>query len=209
MEKIRAILWDLGGVIVNLDYTSFFRFIQTHSKLQLTEAKFKQILMSNYDAYHEGTISSNEFYELMNNVLKLNQIRETEFFNAFNSIIQSLNTDTIEIIKKVKRQDLTSFVLSNVNSAHWNHLLEKDWDWMPLFEDFILSYEIGVTKPDPEIYKYAIEKARCKANQILFIDDNYVNVKGAKRCEINTIFYKNQSQFQTQLKEKLGINAEI
>ncbi|MGV9171393.1 MAG: HAD family hydrolase [Promethearchaeia archaeon] len=209
MKNIQAILWDLGGVIVNLEYTPFYNFIKTHSERQLTESRFKQILMSNYEAYHEGKIDSHEFFELMQKILKLKPIEEGVFFKAFNSIIKALNTETIAVIKHLKQYNIKALILSNVNAAHWNHLLTKNWKWMGLFDDFILSYKVGVTKPNPEIYRYAIDKTGCEADQILFIDDNYVNIKGAKQCGIHTIFYKSQSQFRSKMRKILEIELQM
>jgi len=79
--------------------------------------------------------------------------------------------------------------MSNINSSNWKYLKKQIWDIWELFDEFILSHEIHMTKPDPKVFKLAIKKAGCKPKEILFIDDGLNNIRSASDMGINSIRY--------------------
>ena len=66
---------------------------------------------------------------------------------------------------------------------------KQKWDIWELFDEFILSHEIHMTKPDPKVFELAIKKAGCKPKEILFIDDGLNNIRSASDMGINSIRY--------------------
>ena len=66
-----------------------------------------------------------------------------------------------------------------------------EWDFLNYFDELILSHEIHLIKPDPKTFEYAIQKAGCKPEQIVFIDDGLNNIRSAKQLGIVAIKYTN------------------
>jgi putative hydrolase of the HAD superfamily len=97
--------------------------------------------------------------------------------------------------------------LSNINSSHWNYLKKQNWNIWELFDEFILSHEIKMTKPDPKIFKYAIKRAGCKPKEIIFIDDGLNNVSAALKLGIKAIRYTTFNKLIDELKS-FGIKLE-
>jgi len=92
-------------------------------------------------------------------------------------------------LKDMNRYKLIA--LSNVNSSHWDYLLDKKWDFLEYFDEFILSHEVHLTKPDPRIFQLAIEKSECIAEEIVYIDDGLNNIRSANDLGIRGIYFTN------------------
>jgi FMN phosphatase YigB (HAD superfamily) len=123
------------------------------------------------DTYHQGRITDKEFYQQACELLEVCTLNQTEFYNAFNSIIAGLNLDMVELIRKIKSlNNLKIVCMSNINSSHWTYLKKQKWNIWELFDEFILSHEIH-SKPE----------------EIIFIDDGFNNVRSARVLGINSI----------------------
>jgi len=199
--KIKAIVFDLGGVVINLDFTNFYNRIITQSPLNKPQTPIMLEFFRQSDIYHQGNMSDDEFYQLACDLLQVCMLNQSEFFEAFNSIISGYNSEVVDIIKKIRDNNRYKILaLSNVNASHWDYIQKKKWEFMHYFDELILSHEIHLIKPDPEIFKYTIQKAGCKPNQIVFIDDGLNNIRSAKELGIVGIKYTNKDELIKELK---------
>ncbi|TFF87498.1 MAG: HAD family hydrolase [Promethearchaeota archaeon] len=210
MEKnksIKTIIFDLGDVVVNLDFSKFYKEIISPSPLNKPEAPLMMEFFRNSDLYHQGKMSNEEFYHMACDLLQVNScvINEKEFFKAFNSIISGINNDVVNLIKELASLGKFKLIaLSNVNESHWNYLKKKDFDFMKYFDEMILSHEVQTIKPEQEIFQIAIEKANCKPQEIVFVDDGLNNIKVAKDLGIVGIHFTDVSNLKEEFK-KLNI----
>lgn len=206
--NIKAILFDLGGVFLELDFSNFYEKVISPSPLNKPQAPLMLRFFRQSDIYHEGRMSDEEFYNLACDILQADkeELSQEEFFKAFNSIIAGVNYDMVELLKKLKkRNDIKLLAISNINSSHWEYLQNQKCEFIKYFDELILSHEVHLTKPDHEIFKVAIEKANCKPREILYIDDGLNNVKSARELAINGINFKEVQTLIKDLKE-LGIS---
>jgi len=200
--KVKAIIFDLGGVVVDLDFSNFYNRVITQSPLNKPQTPIMLEFFRQSDIYHQGNMTDDEFYQLACDLLQVCMVDQTEFFEAFNSIISDINLNVIDLIKKIRDTNKYKLIaLSNVNSSHWDFILKKNWDFLDYFHELILSHEIHLIKPDPEIFKYAIRKAGCKPQQIVFIDDGLNNIRSAKQLGIFGIKYTNLDELIEELKK--------
>jgi len=200
--KIKAIIFDLGGVVVDLDFSNFYKKIITQSPLNKPQTPIMLEFFRQSDIYHQGNMTDDEFYQLACDLLQVCMLDQTEFFDAFNSIISGFNSDVIEIIKTIRdRNQYKLLALSNVNSSHWNYIIDKKWDFINYFDELILSHKIHLIKPNPKTFKYAIQKAGCKPKQIVFIDDGLNNIRSARELGIIGIKYINTDELKEELKK--------
>jgi putative hydrolase of the HAD superfamily len=202
--SIKCIIFDLGDVIVDLDFSRFFNEVITPSPLNKPQSSIYLEFFRQSDIYHQGRITDEEFFKQSCELLELgDSFSQEQFFEAFNSIISDLNTEIVQLVKNIRKNNsLKLIVLSNINASHWKYLKKKDWDIWELFDEFILSHEIHLTKPDPEIFKYAIKKAKCKPKEIVFIDDGLNNIRAALELGINCIRFTNHDELIKELENK-------
>ena len=176
--KVKAIIFDLGGVIVDLDFSNFYNSIITQSPLNKPQTQIILEFFRQSDIYHQGLMGDEEFYHLSCDLLQVCELDQKSFFKAFNSIIAGYNPEIVELIKIIKYESKVKLVcLSNINSSHWEFLIDKKWGFLKYFDEFILSHEVHMTKPTRKIFEYAIEKAGCKPEEIVFIDDGLTSVQ--------------------------------
>jgi len=206
--KVKAIIFDLGGVLIDLDFSNFYNKIIIQSPLNKPQTPIMLEFFRQSDMYHQGNMTDDEFYQLACDLLQVCMLNQSDFFDGFNSIISGFNSNVAEIINKLRESNQYKLIaLSNVNSSHWDYILNKKWNFIDWFDELILSHETHLIKPNPKIFEYAIKKAGCKPRQIVYIDDGLNNIRSAKELGIICIKYTNSEELLEELK-KLNIIKE-
>jgi len=191
MEGIRHIIFDLGGVILNIDY-------------RLTQQAFEQLGLKNggefyskqrqhkiFDLLETGKIGEEEFLATVQNVLP-GRLQYGEITEAWNAMILDFPLRRLQILQQLQlHYDL--FLLSNTNVIHeraYNRVLQLTCGYPSLsvfFDKIYLSHRVGLRKPDVRIFKLVMDENRLKPEQTLFIDDSIQHIESAKSLGIQTI----------------------
>lgn len=178
---IKAIIFDLGGVVIDLDFSNFYNKIISQSPINKPQTPIMLEFFRQSDIYHQGKMTNAEFYQLACDLLQVCALDQVDFYNAFNSIISGFNHQVVELIKKIRdKNEFKLIALSNINSSHWDYLLSKNWGFIEHFDELLLSHEIHLIKPQPKIFELVIQKASCKPEEIVFIDDGLNNIRSAQ-----------------------------
>ncbi len=200
--KIKAIAFDLGGVIIELDFSKFVKEIIEQSPLSKNKTAIMLEFFRQSDTYHQGIISDEEFYRFACDLLQVCVLNKEEFFTAFNSIVSGVNGEVVELIQNIRKLNSIKLVcISNINASHWKFLKEKNEHIFDLFDELVLSHKIKILKPDPRIFKYLLKKVKCRPGEVLYIDDGLNNVRSASNLGIKGIHYTNVDE----LKEELNV----
>lgn len=189
-QHIDAIIFDLGGVILNIDYQLPIKAFQ---KLGIDDFAnhFSQAKQSGLlDDYETGSISSEDFISELRRYVKP-ETTDMQIISAWNSILLDLPEERLFILEKAAENHRT-FLLSNTNDIHIeefnSYLLEEHNlpSLEPFFEQLYLSYEVGLRKPDPRIFEYVLQDAELNPSSTLFIDDSIQHIQAAKELGIIT-----------------------
>lgn len=182
---IKAIIFDIGGVLV----PNLFKRIKNKLDKRFTNK------IDRYDKLlNLGKISLNE----------LEKIYEKSTGKSLKNIYINAAKNT-EMNKKVKNlvfklnKNYKVVYLSNTSKEHY--LIRKKQGVYKRFLFGINSYKVKMKKPYRIIYKLMLRKLKLNANECLFIDDQYRNLKTANRLKINTILFKNYPQLVNELKK--------
>ncbi len=192
---IKAIIFDLGGVLFTNGSTKFIEYL--NKKSHLDKEDIHELLFGELgNSYRLGTISKEDFWETLINKLNLKESAETledEWINGYELISET--KDLIdELSKKYKVYYLSDNVKERVERLNKKHNF-TDW-----FEDGVFSHEVGVKKPHPKIYEIALQKAGVNGNEAIFIDDVLENLEQASKLGITAIHFTNPEA----LRKKLG-----
>jgi glucose-1-phosphatase len=190
--KIKNIIFDLGDVILNIDVPvaskSFAELSGREQSEILTIFKENEL----FRQFETGLLDEATFRNYVREILNFDDLSDEAIDTAWNSLLLDLPPERVELIKKLS-QNYRLFLLSNTSSIHItqvNKILEASTgiaSLNDLFETVFLSYEMGMMKPDTRIYEKVLEEAGLKAEETLFLDDNYDNIQGASKVGIDTI----------------------
>ncbi len=201
MSTIKNIIFDLGGVVLNLNY-------------QLTSCAFKKLGVKNFNKYYsqkeqidffnlfeKGMISSNEFIISIQKILPKKELKN-DIINAWNSMLLDLPEKRLRIIKELKKE-FRVFLLSNTNEIHiscFENQLKasgKFDSYLDSFNKIYYSSRINLRKPDKECFEYVLKENQLIAKETLFIDDSIQHINGAKEIGIIAHHLKNKQCIST------------
>jgi len=195
-KKVKALLFDLGGVIVDLDYQ---KTIKAFEKIGLigAENKYNQFNQHHlFDDFETGRISAPNFIQKIQD--EINQYITHEIItNAWNSMILGFQEEKLSRIENIS-QKIPCYLLSNTNEIHLNYvnnLLKKTRhsNLDKFFKKCYYSHQIKRRKPDKETFEWVLNDMNYDGSDVLFIEDSPQHIEGAKKANINTLFYKKMS----------------
>lgn len=192
-EGVSTIIFDLGGVILDLDY-------------QLTQQAFEELGTGNFqqhytqaaqsglfDLYETGKISTNHFVNKLLDLLPKGTI-PNKVVQAWNAMIKEFPAENLELLRKLKG-DYQLILLSNTNELHIDFLerkLRKHGAHLKLKDFFSHAYyssELGMRKPHPETFQHICELHQLNVSETLFIDDTAGHIEGAQKCGLKTYHF--------------------
>ena len=184
---IEIIVFDLGGVIVNVNFKSPLGMLFDNSGKVRNTFKDKSDFSSLLRQYETGKISAAAFHERIGDYLET-ELSFDEFNSASNEAIEA-GDDGIDGIIKTLSKKYQLAILSNTNPVHYEYIKEK-YSIIGLFDHILLSYEMGTMKPEIESYEKLINATSKPPSQHLFIDDRIENINAAKEIGMDGIHYK-------------------
>jgi putative hydrolase of the HAD superfamily len=191
MNKISTIIFDLGGVILDLDQGKTLRAF-ARKGLDLEDVNEASPIFTDFET---GKITAADFRQGIKSLFKGN-ITDTEIDEAWNAMLLDTYEERFRIIEGLRKQ-FRIYLLSNTNSIHIDFVrdyLNKHFSierWDNLFDKQYLSYEIGLRKPHKNIYEYVLNDIQKQPQECLFIDDSFANIKGAESAGIQTLLALN------------------
>lgn len=211
MREIKNIIFDLGGVIINLDYS---RTINEFNKLSNKpfETIFTQLQQSPvFDQFDKGTISESDFFEELKSSLHT-EITIEEMAHAWNAMLLDFPLERLELLKQLKSK-YRLFLLSNTNETHVkaleSHLYQQHGhkNLEPFFEKVHYSFRMGMRKPDQEIFEFVLKDNQLNKNETIFIDDSPQHVQGAMNTGIQS-YYLTKGKDVIDLITELNLNSK-
>ena len=201
---IKVICLDLGKVIVDYDPTIPLNALGTRSALSMPE--IMQVLSDREPllGFDRGHYSRSDFYRTMCARLRLN-VSSKEFEQLWTSLFLPEPLLPESLLLSLKRR-YRLLMLSNVNEVHFEFIW-KNYPLVRHVEDRLLSYELGCLKPEPAIYRIAIDRAGVRPEEIFFADDRPENVEAARQAGIVATCFQSEQQLRLAL-SRAGVVVE-
>jgi glucose-1-phosphatase len=183
MKMIQTVIFDLGGVIVPLDFPLAYKRLAAISRFTVEEIPDRIRSTDVVVRYESGKVSSVDFHRELSDVLSLD-IAFKEFTDIWCSLFPPHALFPAEWIDQIRRQHKRVLLLSNTNPIHFE-LIKERYPHLGHFDHYVLSYEVGAMKPSGDIYQAAIRFAGCAPEECFFTDDVLPYVEGARRAGID------------------------
>ncbi len=182
LNGIRNIIFDLGGVLLNIDPKKTIEAFGELGMEQMVGDKGHTYDHEIFYQMEQGHISSDEF---RNGVLKLlpNPVSYEAIDGAWTAMLLDFPAIRVQLVKNL-RKHYNIYLFSNTNAIHvdkfhFNFRQQHDFEVTSLFDIDFYSNEIGYRKPSAESYHEIIRRAGINPAESLFIDDSYPNIEGA------------------------------
>jgi glucose-1-phosphatase len=194
MKNIKAIIFDFGGVILDIDFDKMNKAFSKLGIKDFNEMYSQQNADHLFRHLEEGKLNEQEFYDAFRRSAQLD-LSNDQIKNAWNALLTGYREAALDTLKKIKHK-YKLFLLSNTNSIHveaFNKIYKEQIGEGALddyFDKVYYSHQMGYRKPGKEAFEYVLRENNLSANETLFIDDSFQNIKPAEELGIQTIFLK-------------------
>ncbi|GAB3341889.1 HAD family phosphatase [Marivirga atlantica] len=206
-QQIKILLFDLGGVIINLYPERTFKAFAELAGIDEWDVMEAYKEAEFFKLHEQGIMNNEHFRDKLRKAL--NVITDDESIDkAWNAMLGDIPEDRIEDIKQLKKK-FRCVVLSNTNSIHENcfhKILSESHSFThlnELFNEVFFSHELSDRKPEPSIYQKVQEACGVELNEILFLDDSKENIAAAKSVGMHVLHIPRNEGFSDLLNRKL------
>ena len=191
-KNIKNIVFDLGGVLVDLDFKAAINGLQKAGFANVKEQLQAFDCEGIFQKFELGEMSADEFRSAIreNSTVSLT---DEEVDGLWNAMLLEVPREKLELILHLRGKYMV-YLLSNTNSIHWDYVCKNAFNYRGFrvndyFEETFLSYEMHLAKPDKAIFEKVLEEANLLPEETLFIDDSEANCKAASELGIHTHHY--------------------
>ncbi len=188
--KIKNVIFDFGGVIINLARN---RCIDAFERLGIANLR-EQVVGScqRWDLFMQLELGNISPVEFRNRIRHLSQqvLTDEAIDAAWNAMLGDIPSEKLELLLEL-RQRYNIYLLSNTNVIHWewaekNPLSYNSYHASDFFDRIYLSYQLHLLKPDPSIFEYVLQDAGIRPEETFFMDDSLQNCRSAASLGIQT-----------------------
>jgi FMN phosphatase YigB (HAD superfamily) len=196
---IRAVIFDLGKVLVGFDFQRGYDRLQPLCGYPVAEVR-RRIGNTGYVAKLEsGQMESKDFVRKLGEALGA-EFEYGDFCEIWNSIFLPGTLVPESLVEGLKKR-YALVLLSNTNAMHFE-MLEREYPILRHFEKRALSHLVGAAKPSPLIYEKAVELAGCRPEECFFTDDIPEYVEGAREAGIDAVQFTSVGQLEEELTKR-------
>lgn len=193
---MKIIAFDLGGVLLDFSHKTISTNLSGVTGIEeslIFDFIFKSGIEHDFDT---GKITGEQFYAGLREHFTVHLSYES-FKRNWNEIFR-VNQGMPELLEKLKAKGYRLFLLSNTNELHFPYC-QNTFGFLKIFDEFLLSYKLGIRKPSPEIFQKLKSYSN---NEIIFIDDIMDNVVAAQKEGIDAIRFTSREELEDIFRKK-------
>jgi putative hydrolase of the HAD superfamily len=209
IKGIRHIIFDLGGVLLNIDYKAteqafidlgITNFGELYSQMQQNTV---------FDDWETGKMDRPAFIRAMQEAAAGHNLTEEQILQAWNAMLLDFPLRRLQLLQQLRlHYDL--FLLSNTNEIHeavFNEILMKSHGIPNIgvfFDKVYFSHRVGLRKPGKEVFQRILDENSLQPEQTLFIDDSPQHIETAKSLGIQTVYLEQGMTIEEHVFKPLG-----
>ena len=198
-KKIEALLFDLGGVLIDIDFENALQAWSQWTPLTIAEMRHRFKMDEAYKHHERGEIEAAQYFNHLRHSLGL-EASDAEIALGWNAIFLGEITETIDYVLAVKDK-LPCYVLTNTNPSHQTYWMSAYPSVVDLFRHIFVSSEIGSRKPEHQVFEVIEATTGIERSAMLFFNDSEENVLGAESFGMPAIHVKEHSDVKKALSE--------
>lgn len=208
-SSIDNIIFDLGGVIINLDYSLTTQAFKDLGLTNFDEMYSQAAQTGLFDRFEKGLVSPSYFVNALLDYMPAGTT-PNQIVAAWNAMILEFPMENIDLLRTLKKK-YRIFLLSNTNEIHIQYFNRKlsqmvfENDLIPFFEKVYFSSEVNMRKPELEIFERVIKEQNLARTNTIFIDDTLQHIEGAQKAGIKTFHFQKGARNLKTILEDLGL----
>jgi putative hydrolase of the HAD superfamily len=200
----KALLFDLGGVLVDIDFNRALEAWAPHSSLSVAQLRAAFKHDQPYERHERGEIGAAEYFDHLATTLRLTATRE-EIGRGWNAIFVGEIVEARKIIEAM-RKVVPCYAFTNTNASHmatWTRLFPAVF---AAFDRIFASHELGLRKPEPRAFERICQSTGVEAASTVFFDDLAENVQAASTCGLRAFLVRSPADIVSSL-QAVGLAA--
>ena len=195
---VRNVIFDLGGVVLEWNPDHIVARVQPVPELR---ASLKAALFGHADwrLFDRGALTEPELIERLQ--VRIGATRQ-EVEVILDAVRHSLveKPETLQLIRALQAQGTPLYCLSNMPGSIYTHLRERHNFW-GVFSGIVISGQVQMMKPEPEVFKHLLETFNLRAEESVFVDDLPANIESARQVGLHAILFKDAGQCRRELEQ--------
>ncbi|GAA4381333.1 HAD family phosphatase [Hymenobacter koreensis] len=194
-RRLPNLLFDFGGVIINIDYQRTLEAMRALSPAGSTIEFTQQAQAQLFDDMETGRLSAADFRHGLRQHYNLHAASDEQLDAAWNAMLLDVPLERLELIRELRAQGHQTALLSNTNAIHIgtiNAALKTQYGFQHGIADVLdrvfYSQEVGFRKPGEEIFRHALQEMNWLPEETLFIEDSFQHIETAQRLGLHTLF---------------------
>lgn len=195
--EIEALLFDLGGVVIDVDFDRVFRHWASMSSLSFDEIRSAFCFDPAYERHERGEICASEYFATLRSSLDLNG-SDDDIACGWNAIFGAPIEESLAAVAEA-RKTLSCYAFTNTNPTHqiaWSSLYPAV---LAAFDRIFVSSELGLRKPERAAFEAVADAIGARPDRILFFDDNLENVEGAIAAGLHAVLVRCSADLERAL----------
>ncbi|CAG0968372.1 2-haloacid dehalogenase [Anaerolineales bacterium] len=196
-SEIKAIVFDFGGVLIGWDprnlYSRFFP-----GRPQAMEDFLKEIKFMEWNAQQDKGRPFAEAVAAHSRQFPHHAHLINAYHENWKESLTGTIDGTVELLRALKKKGYPLYGLSNW-SAETFPIVRDEYEFINLLDDIVISGEVKLIKPEPEIFELCLQKIGKPASQCLLIDDSEANINAAQKIGFDTVHFESPEQLKREL----------
>jgi len=180
-----ALLFDLGGVVFEIDFEHAFEYWAAHARVPVDTLRPFYCVDPWYERHERGEIDAAEYFDALRETLGVS-LTDEQFVNGWNAIFLQEFPGAFELFDAVGK-NVPIYAFSNSNVTHQRFWEQRYARTLGLFREVFVSCEIGLRKPESAAFRRVTSAMGIEPEAVLFFDDTHENVDGARDVGMTAI----------------------
>lgn len=194
---VTALLFDIGRVVIDIDFGRTLAAWQKSSRLSLAEVTAAFGHDAPYRQHEEGTLAAPAYFAHLRELLQL-ECADDAILAGWNAVFVAPVEGTLALIDQVRGR-VPCYAFSNTNALHLAEMQRAFPAVLRRFEHVFASHEVGHRKPAPEAFRHVVQAMGHAPQQVLFFDDLQENVEGAAACGLQAALFRSPEDVRREL----------
>ena len=189
LEDVDALLFDVGGVLLNNDFDRMFLRWAEHASCDVAALKqnlaLDDMLDDMYVRFERGDIAEKAYFSHLKTLLGI-AISDEQILDGWNAFTIGEMPGISALLESAGRK-WPLYALTNINTAHLQFQSQRFAKVLSNFRKVFASSTIGLRKPDPALFEHVVSAIGVPASRIMFFDDLPENIESARACGLHAV----------------------